>query len=118
MGSEMCIRDRNRYKEKCFMIKPLMRKLLNEGKLTGAAKSLMEPMPLESLYDTEVDPHEIKNLANSSEHQAILQEMRAALDTWEIETGDRGSIPEPLDVVAPFEKEMHDWFGTPDWVGG
>ena len=106
----------NRYKEKCFMIKPLMRNLLAEGKLTGPAKSLMEPMPFESLYDTDADPHEIKNLATSTNHQQILREMRAALETWEIETGDRGSIPEPPEVVAPFEKEMHDWFGTPDWA--
>ena len=23
--------------------------------------------------------------------------------------------PEPNEIVAPFEKEMHDWFGTPEW---
>ena len=73
-------------------------------------------MPYESLYDTEADPHEMQNLANSPEHQSVLKEMRSALNTWEIETGDRGAIPEPAEVVAPFEKEMHDWFGTPAWV--
>ena len=31
------------------------------------------------------------------------------------ETGDRGRFPEPPEVVAPFEQEMHDWFGTPAW---
>jgi len=31
------------------------------------------------------------------------------------ETGDLGQWPEPPEVVAPFEKEMHDWFGTPSW---
>ena len=76
----------------------------------------MEPMPYESLYDTQADPHEIRNLAGSAEHQKILEEYRIALDTWEVETGDRGDLPEPQGVVAPFEKEMHDWFGTPDWV--
>ncbi|MBD3672816.1 MAG: hypothetical protein HUJ26_04755 [Planctomycetaceae bacterium] len=24
---------------------------------------------------------------------------------------------EPAEIVAPFEKEMHDWFGTPEWYG-
>ena len=107
----------NRYKEKCFMIKPLMRELQAQGKLSGAALSLMQPMPNESLYDTESDPHEINNLALSHDqaHQNVLREMRTALDVWEIETGDRGGIAEPADVIAPFEKEMHDWFGTPDW---
>jgi len=107
----------NRYKEKCFMIKPLMREMLAAGQLTGAAWQLMQPMPYESLYDTQADPHEIRNLVESPQHQKVLAEMRVAMNTWEIETGDRGAIPEPAEVVAPFEKEMHDWFGTPDWVG-
>jgi hypothetical protein len=42
--------------------------------------------------------------------------LRAALDTWIAETGDRGQIPEPPEVVAPFAQEMRDWFGTPAWV--
>jgi hypothetical protein len=41
--------------------------------------------------------------------------MRIALDTWIVETQDRGEFPEPDEIVAPFDKEMHDWFGTPDW---
>ncbi len=107
----------NRYKEKCFLVKPLMRKLHAEGKLTGPPADLMKPFPREMLFDTKADPHEIRNLANSEElfhHEALLQ-LRAALDTWITETGDRGRIPEPPEVVAPFEKEMHDWFGTPAW---
>ena len=108
----------NRYKEKCFLVKPLMRRLKTEGHLTGPALELMQPFPNEMLFDTASDPHEIENLATSSaeEHQAALVELRAALDTWMVETGDRGHIPEPPEVVAPFVKEMHDWFGTPEWV--
>jgi|TARA_B110000444_G_C18842216_1_gene599645 hypothetical protein len=33
-----------------------------------------------------------------------------------IPTNDRGFIPEPRVVVDPFIEEMHDWFGTPNWV--
>ena len=108
----------NRYKEKCFLVKPLMRRLHAQGKLTGPAADLMEPFPREMLYDTQADPHEIRNLAVSSDatHQAALKRLRAALDTWTISTNDRGHIPEPPEVVSPFTKEMHDWFGTPDWV--
>jgi hypothetical protein len=107
----------NRYKEKCFLVKPLMRKLAAQGKLQGPAADLMQPFPEEMLYDVEADPHEIRNLADSSKpaHRAALIRLRAALDTWIIETGDRGEWPEPPEIVAPFEKEMHDWFGTPDW---
>jgi len=107
----------NRYKEKCFPVKPLMRRLHAEGKLTGAAAELMKPFPEEMLYDTRTDPHEIRNLADSDDpaHRAALIRLRAALDTWITETGDLGEWPEPPEVVAPFEKEMHDWFGTPAW---
>ena len=110
----------NRYKEKCFLVKPLMRQLLAEGKLKGPAAELMKPFPPEVLYDLQADPYEIENLAGSDkpEHQAALLRLRAALDTWIVETGDRGEWPEPAEVVAPFEKEMDDWFGTPEWYTG
>lgn len=108
----------NRYKEKCFPIKPLMRELMKEGKLTGPPAELMAPrVAEEQLFDTVNDPHEIRNLADSSEpeHRDALIRMRAALATWIVETQDQGAFPEPEEVVAPFEKEMHDWFGTPAW---
>lgn len=106
----------NRYKEKCFLIMPLMRQMYAEGQLTGPPLELMERSgPCEELYDTQADPHEIDDLSMSTqpEHREALNRLRAALDTWIVETGDRGDIPEPESVVAPFEKEMHDWFGTP-----
>lgn len=107
----------NRYKEKCFPIKPLMRQLMADDQLTGPAMELMRPMPYELLYDTEADPHEINDLSASKNQEdiAVLMRMRAALDTWEVETNDLGRWLEPEGVVAPFEKEMHDWFGTPNW---
>ena len=109
----------NRYKEKCFLIIPLMRELYAQGKLTGAPADLMARRgPGEELYATQADRHEIRNLANSDapEHRAAMLRLRAALDTWIVETGDRGEIPEPPELVAKFEKEMHDWFGTPAWA--
>ncbi len=110
--------DLNRYKEKCFLIMPLMRRLHAEGKLEPAQAALFAPrLPDEELYDTESDPHEIRNLSASpdSDHQRVLAEMRGELARWVEETGDRGRFPEPPEVVAPFEREMHDWFGTPAW---
>lgn len=108
----------NRYKETCFLVKPLMRELFAAGKLTGPAAALMKPFPEEMLFDSRNDPHEVRNLAESErpEHRAALRRMRAALDTWMIETGDRGHLPEPESVVAPFKREMHKWFGTPEWA--
>jgi len=111
----------NRYKEKCFPVKPLMRTLHAQGKLSGAPKELMAArLPEEQLYDTLADPYEINDLAKSDkpEHRKALVRLRAALDTWIAETGDRGHWPEPPEIVAPFEQEMHDWFGTPEWYEG
>ena len=108
----------NRYKEKCFPILPLMRELHAAGKLSGPPAELMARVgPSEELYDVAADPHEIRNLVDSTtpEHRAALLRLRAALETWIVETGDRGAQPEPREVVALFAKEMHDWFGTPAW---
>jgi N-sulfoglucosamine sulfohydrolase len=108
----------NRYKEKCFLVMPLIRQLFAEGKLSGAPLALMTPrLPDEELYDTQSDPYEIDNLAGSRlpEHREALARLRTALKVWITATGDLGQFPEPAEVVAPFEKEMHDWFGTPAW---
>jgi len=108
----------NRYKEKCFLVMPPMRDLHAQGKLTEPAANLMAAQgPSEELYDTEADPHEVRNLIDSSraEHREALLRLRAALEVWMTETGDRGGRPEPREIVTPFEKEMHDWFGTPAW---
>jgi arylsulfatase A-like enzyme len=109
----------NRYKEKCFPIVPLMRQLMANGQLSGPPLELMQRTgPCEELYDLKNDPHEVHNLVTSTDphHLEALVRLRAALDTWMIETGDRGAFPEPREVVAPFAKEMHDWFGTPNWA--
>ena len=50
--------------------------------------------PVEELYDTEVDPHEIHNLAADEKYERKLVEMRAALADWQNEVGDIGLIPE------------------------
>jgi arylsulfatase A-like enzyme len=115
--SEQGFASLNRYKEKCFLVIPLMRELFAQGKLTGAPAELMKPLPYEQLFDTSADPHEVTNLADSrqAKHQDALARLRAALDVWIVETGDRGEYPEAPAIVAPFEKEMHDWFGTPTW---
>jgi len=107
----------NRYKEKCFLIMPLMRELHAQGKLTGAPAALMDLRgPSEELYDLQTDAHEIHNLAADPQHRGTLLRLRSALETWMTETKDRGEVPEPPEIVAPFVKEMHDWFGTPAWA--
>lgn len=52
----------------------------------------MKPFLKKRLYDMQTDSHEIKNRVNSNvrEHRETLVQLRAALDTWIVETGDLG----------------------------
>ncbi len=71
------------------------RRLNQQRKLEGPQKLFFAPTkPYEELYDTENDPHEINNLANSPEHVEKLAELRAALAEWMDDIGDLGYIPE------------------------
>ena len=71
------------------------RRLNAEGKLNEAQRLFFAATkPREELYDTQTDPHEIHNLADSPGHEATLKELRAALDRWMEETRDLGGIPE------------------------
>ena len=47
--------------------------------------------PPEELYDVKNDPHEINNLANDPAFAGRLKEMRGWLDTWMVETDDKGA---------------------------
>ena len=53
--------------------------------------------PAEELYDLTKDPWEMNNLADSPEHQEILNELREALAVWMKQQGDPGPS---LDVPA------------------
>ena len=74
-----------------------LRRLHAEGSLTGApALFFRESKPIEELFDTEADPHEVVNLADRPEHAETLKRMRAALERWQEDVSDSGLIPEPL----------------------
>ncbi len=79
------------------------RRLHAEGKLSGAtALHFRSTKPVEELFDTEADPHEVVNLADRPEHAETLARMRAALERWQEDVGDSGLIPEPL-LVTPLK---------------
>ncbi|HEU0173814.1 MAG TPA: sulfatase-like hydrolase/transferase [Blastocatellia bacterium] len=81
---------RRLYKDHMNALDPKYGKALNPTQLLFMGPS----KPPEELYDVTVDPHEIHNLAASPEAQAILKQMRAALDKWQKETNDLGFVPE------------------------
>ncbi len=92
------------------------RRLNAEGRLLGPQKLFFAPSkPREELYDINADPHEIHNLADSTEHQAVLKELRAALDKWPEETHDLGAVPEAELIKRGLVKDVSDRYA--DRVG-
>ena len=85
------------------------RRLNAEGKLNGPQKLFFVPTkPREELYDVSVDPHEVHNLAASPVHEAVLKELRTALDHWIEETHDLGAIPEAELIKRGLVQDVSD----------
>jgi hypothetical protein len=89
----------NQYKQNAYPAWTLVPELHKQGKLTPAQAFLCQPrQPEGQLYDMLDDPHEVRNLATSSqpEHKAALQRLRAELENWIVRTDDKGRFPETM----------------------
>ena len=77
---------------------PIMRELLQlneQGKLNRfQAQWFREQKPLEELFDTEIDPYELENLAQDPAYSNKLKELSDELDSWLLEVDDLGFTPE------------------------
>lgn len=60
-----------------------------------------EPRPIDELYDTWEDPHEVVNLANNPAHQATLNRLKSVLDSWIAERPDLSDMPEE-EMIAKY----------------
>jgi len=71
------------------------RRLAGEGKLSGPPARYFSPTkPIEELYDTQADPHQIHNLAADPKYRPQLEALRAECVAWMKRTGDLGLLPE------------------------
>ncbi|MFW6125229.1 MAG: sulfatase-like hydrolase/transferase [Pirellulales bacterium] len=71
-----------------------LRRLHAAGQLAGPRRLFFRPAkPVEELFDTKEDPHEIHDLANNPDRE-VLERLRAAHERWRLETRDLGLIPE------------------------
>ena len=71
-------------------------RLQAERALSGPAALWMRTKrPVEELYDTTSDPHQIHNLSAEPTHRATLGRMRNAVTDWMARIGDQGLINEP-----------------------
>ena len=69
--------------------------LAREGKLTGPQEMLaMRFKPIEELYDSEADPHMVRNVAGDPQYEEVLRRMRGQLDDWMLESRDLGILDE------------------------
>ena len=72
-----------------------MRRLDEAGELNEAQQRFfVDRKPVEELYDTQADPHEIHNLAGSPKYRDVLERLRQVHLNWVAETIDVGLIPE------------------------
>jgi len=91
---ELPYAQRLEYAEQVPMLQE-WRRVFAAGLLRGPQLLFFAPTkPGEELYDTDNDPHEVKNLAEVPAERSRLETMRTALDRWMKETGDLGLVPE------------------------
>ena len=68
--------------------------LYDQGNLKPPQTFFWETKPPEELYDIQADPDEVKNLVASSDHQAVLQELRKVQQEHAVKIRDVGFLPE------------------------
>lgn len=57
--------------------------LLEAGELNAQQQQWFQPPGEERLFDLELDPHELNNLADDPKHRETLERMRGALAAWQ-----------------------------------
>ncbi len=76
-----------------------MRQWHADGRLDEVQELLFrEVRPAEELYDLNADPYEINNLAENPGFADKLEELRARLDAWMVDTVDQGREPESAEM--------------------
>lgn len=82
------------YREQMPIMQELLR-LRDAGELTEIqAQWFRQSKVAEELFDTEVDPHELNNLAENPAYAEKLSEMRNEMESWMAEIGEKGLMPE------------------------
>jgi hypothetical protein len=55
---------------------------------------MRDKRPAEELYDTQADPHQVRDLAGDEAQRPTLERMRKAVSDWMVRTSDQGLIAE------------------------
>jgi uncharacterized sulfatase len=99
----------NGYKKQQYPLWTLAPVLKAQGKLTPAQEKFLAPCrPYEELYDLEVDPYELDNLASSADHDSVREGLSKQLDAWADSYGDLGATQEEPAEIAVEAQKMQD----------
>ena len=84
---------------------------MKTGKLDRLQSLFTEPRkPRIEFYDTQANPHEVNNLADSVRHREQVSKFRSMLHRWIDETGDLGRFPESEKAGARDRIKQHACF--------
>ncbi len=97
----------NAYKDGKSIVKTL-RALHDAGRLNSLAESLLfsPTRPAEELYEWTIDRWQVTNLASVPAHRPMLEQLRARLDQWMVDTHDHGSESD-----AMYDSDMAAYVG-------
>lgn len=94
-----------------------LRRLHAAGELTATTEPCFAATkPVEELYDTQADPHALRNLADQSEYASVMARLRNAHLAWVKRTKDLGMIAEP--ILAEREQQIGHRYGILRQEGG
>jgi hypothetical protein len=95
-----------------------LRRLYVEGKLTPEQSQLFEPVrPVEELYDTASDPHELRNIACDPEVADVKSRLSTRLDEWVRDVDVMGGIDESEMVRRWWPNGRQPVTGSPAFFG-
>lgn len=83
------------YRDRAGVMQEILRLKESGGLASESWQFAAQSKPLEELYDTESDPHELRNLAADPAYLPKLTELRDALAEWTRVHGDLGELSEP-----------------------
>ena len=66
----------------------------DNGRMSDQQAFWFNPRPQEELYDLEIDPYEVNNLADDPAYSGELERMRGAFSTWQQRVADYSEQPE------------------------
>ncbi|CAL5867750.1 uncharacterized protein PFLUO_LOCUS1969 [Penicillium psychrofluorescens] len=70
--------------------------------------------PREELYDLEADPQEVRNLADQTEFEGVLKQMRHAVEKWQLRTQDPWLFRDGQSVVVMERYAQNETVDIPD----